>query len=62
MVTWGCGYSWDPGRPLEESPGPFGPRIPKESPKESPRAFRPRVEKVSETVSEESPESQQRLL
>ena len=27
---------WDPARPLEESPGPFGPEIPEESPKESP--------------------------
>ena len=28
--------------PLQESPGPFGPEIPEESPKESPGAFRPR--------------------
>ena len=27
---------WDPARPFQESPGPFGGEIPKESPKESP--------------------------
>ena len=53
---------WDPARPLEESPGPFGPEISGESPKESPGAFRPRVQKVSETVSRESPESQNSLF
>ena len=53
MGPTGCGETpkfncknWDPARPLVESPGPFGPGIPKESPEESPGAFRPRAQKV----------------
>ena len=42
--------TWDTAHPLEESP------------KESSGAFRPGVQKVSETVSEESPESQNSLF
>ena len=49
--------TWDPARP--DSPGPFGPQIPEESPRESPG---PRVQKASETVSEESPVSRNRLF
>ena len=52
----------DPAPPLPESPGPSGLGIKK---KESPGAFRPRgpkhVRNVSETVSKQSPESQNRL-
>ena len=54
--------SWDPAHPLQESPGPFEPEIPEESPKESPGASRPQGPKVSETVSKESPETQNRLF
>ena len=50
-----AGKGWDTARPLEESPRPFGPGIPEESPKESPGPSGPGVQKVSETVSEESP-------
>ena len=52
----------NPARPLQESPGPSGPGIPKESPKSLPGPSGPRVQKVSETVSKQSPESQNRLF
>ena len=52
----------DPASPLQESPWPFGPEIPKESPKESPGASHPRGPKVRETVSKEPPESQNRIF
>ena len=35
-----------PARPLQESPGPFGPGIPEESPNESPGPFRLRGPKT----------------
>ena len=35
-------WIWDPARPFKESPGPFRPGIPEESPKESRGVFRPR--------------------
>ena len=50
--TAGC----NPGGPLQESPGPSGPGIPKESPKSLPGPSGPGVQKVSETVSRQSPE------
>ena len=48
----------NPARPLQESPGPSGPGIPKESQKSLPGPSGPGVQKVSETVSKQSPESQ----
>ena len=55
-------YDCNPGRPLQESPGPSRPGIPKESPKSSPGPSGPGVQNVSETVSKQSPESQNRLF
>ena len=63
----------NPTRPLQESPGPSGPGIPKKSQKESPGAFRPRgpksvrnsletVSGVSKTVYFEAPETVSRLF
>ena len=62
---------WDPARPLEESPGPFGPGIPEKSPKESPGLPAPRSKKCPKqsrkslrslkTVFFETPETLPRL-
>ena len=47
----------NPARPLQESPGPCGPGIPKESSKSLPGPSGPGVQKVSETVSKQSRKS-----
>ena len=53
-------HFYNPARPLQESPGPSGPGIPKESQKSLPAPSGPGAQKVSETVSKQSPKSQNR--
>ena len=53
---------WDPARPLQESPGPSGPKSPKSLRKSLPGPSGPGVQKVTKTVSKESPESQNSLF
>ena len=57
-----CTQVATPAAPYRSLPGRPGPGIPKESPKSLPGAFQPWGPKVSETVSKQSPESQNRLF
>ena len=54
-------FRCNPARPLQESPGPSGPGIPKESQKSLPGPSGPGVQKMSETVSGVSKQSILRL-
>ena len=58
----GVHQSWDPARPLEESHGPFGPKIPEESPKEFPGPSGPGAKKCPNSLGRVSRDSKKTVL